>query len=526
VPNGSQVLRFDDGTLPTANAPLNVEKLVWFTNLFNKPARLPEGGCGARRLRQGDESAGSPVYSIDPSAQSADHSAERLRVLVLAYACCPDRGSEPGIGWNRVLHIAKHCDTWVLCEQHEFEAKIREYLRLNGPVPGLAFLFVPMHPWERALQRFFGLYYLFYHRWHQRAFRAARRAHAQVGFDIVHQLTMGGYREPGYLWKIDTPFVWGPTGGTENYPWRFLGEAGCARAFEEAARSILNYLQLRFSPRVARAQRKAAILLTANSTNRDNFLKAHGRDSIVFCDAGLQRLSGAPRKRRAADRALRILSMGRLETRKALSLLIKALARVPSHVACELRVVGCGPAQRRWQRLADKTGAAGRITWAGWLPYREAVEQYAWADVFAFSSLRDTTGTAVLEALGAALPVLCLDHNGAADIVTDECGIKVPVTTPEETIRGLCEAITRLAADRDLCERLSRGALCRAKDYYWETQGDRVCAIYRRALEQQWSCTADKEGPRAAAAGRDWEAGQTVAEDGRGVRPSSWEMDP
>jgi hypothetical protein len=27
-------------------------------------------------------------------------------------------------------------------------------------------------------------------------------------------LNMIGYREPGYLWKLNVPFVWGPMGGT------------------------------------------------------------------------------------------------------------------------------------------------------------------------------------------------------------------------------------------------------------------------------------------------------------------------
>ena len=86
-------------------------------------------------------------------------------------------------------------------------------------------------------------------------------------------------------------------------------------------------------------------------------------------------------------------------------------------------------------------GVAGHIAWLGWLPHREAIEQYAWADAFVFSSLRDTTGTVVVEALAAGLPVICLDHQGVHDVVTDDCGLKIPVTTPREVIAGLSDAI-------------------------------------------------------------------------------------
>ncbi len=33
---------------------------------------------------------------------------EPRRVLMVAYACGPDRGSEPGVGWHRALEMAKH----------------------------------------------------------------------------------------------------------------------------------------------------------------------------------------------------------------------------------------------------------------------------------------------------------------------------------------------------------------------------------------------------------------------------------
>ena len=65
-------------------------------------------------------------------------------------------------------------------------------------------------------------------------------------------------------------------------------------------------------------------------------------------------------------------------------------------------------------------------------PHEEALRQYAKADVFAFTSLRDTTGGVIAEALAAGLPVICMDHQVAHDVVTEDCGIKIPVTTPEE----------------------------------------------------------------------------------------------
>ena len=57
----------------------------------------------------------------------------RKRVLLLAYACSPYRGSEAGVGWNRVIESGKYFDTWVICGKREFEDDIRRSIALADP---------------------------------------------------------------------------------------------------------------------------------------------------------------------------------------------------------------------------------------------------------------------------------------------------------------------------------------------------------------------------------------------------------
>ena len=38
----------------------------------------------------------------------------RLKVLASAYACEPEKGSEPGAGWNWVKQIARFHEVWVI----------------------------------------------------------------------------------------------------------------------------------------------------------------------------------------------------------------------------------------------------------------------------------------------------------------------------------------------------------------------------------------------------------------------------
>lgn len=406
----------------------------------------------------------------------------RPRVLLLAHACNPYLGSESSVGWNRAVTTARYADTWVICEQQSSAEDIARHERVHGRIAGLHFEFIPRRKWEEIACRIPGVFQLPHNCWHRRAFRLARKLHRELQFDLVHQVTLCGYREPGYLWKLDAPFVWGPVGGSQNFPWRFLREAGPRGAIHESLRTVVNHAQLRFSPRVRQAVRRASVLLAANSTNQRDFAHVHGVRPVLQLETGVDRVAEAPPGRRKPGEPLRILWVGQFRPWKGLPLLLKALAGMPAEAPYRLRVLGSGRLGGSWRRLARKTGVDAHTTWMEWLPREEALRQYSWADVFMFTSLRDTSGNVVLEALAAGVPVVCLDHQGAHDMVTDACGIKIPVTTPKDVVTRLAEAIQELAGDEDRRQRLCAGALERAADYLWTRQGDRMAAVHGRVL--------------------------------------------
>jgi glycosyltransferase involved in cell wall biosynthesis len=178
-----------------------------------------------------------------------------------------------------------------------------------------------------------------------------------------------------------------------------------------------------------------------------------------------------------------LLWSGVFEHRKALHLLLKALAALPPHVKYELHILGRGPLRKRWQALARRLNVEQHCRWLGWLDRSDTLDQYLWADLFVFTSLRDTTGTVLLEALGAGTPVIGLDHQGVADVVTPNCGVKIPVTTPRKVIADIRDTLTNFHDHRDDLSGLSRGARQRAEYYSWDRQGERMASVYRRVLD-------------------------------------------
>jgi glycosyltransferase involved in cell wall biosynthesis len=227
------------------------------------------------------------------------------------------------------------------------------------------------------------------------------------------------------------------------------------------------------------------VVLSANSTCAKHLFAIHGTESITLLETGVwtigDRPVASPPKGPEAH-ALKVLWSGELKAYKALHVLIDAVASLKRTVPCEVRVLGSGATEVALRRRAAARGVAEAFRWLGQLPINEAKEQNRWADVLAFTSLRDTSGNVVLEALAQGVPVVCFDHQGVADIVDKTCGVKVPVTTFREGVAGFAGALRDLATDSDRLRRLSTGAVERARYFLWERNNRVMYAVYQSVL--------------------------------------------
>jgi glycosyltransferase involved in cell wall biosynthesis len=400
---------------------------------------------------------------------------------MIACACDPLRSMESRLGWNRALHSARSHETWVL---HDGKTPSEELARHPSVVASnfpLHFVDVDNSPLGQWIGSRLGWFWMSYRQWHKQVLAVAERLHRQQDFDLVHQVNYCGYREPGYAWRLGVPFVWGPVGGTQNFPLRFVSQCDPWGGLREALRNVANAWQLRFSPRVLAASGQATAVLAATRRAQADLAIALGIDAPCQLETGVDQV-GAPRAARPTDRPFRILWAGRLRAWKGLPLLLKALAQLPPDFPYEVRVLGVGSSQRRWQRQAERLGVADRITWVGWPSYDECQPYYAWADTLVFTSLRDTSGTGLLEALAAGTPVIALDHQGAADILTSGAGIPIEVTTPRQVIGDIANAILRLGQQPSLWLALSRGAQQRAHHYTWEQLAAQMDRVYQQVL--------------------------------------------
>src|SRR5207247_8689164 len=142
----------------------------------------------------------------------------RLRVLISAYACEPDKGSEPEVGWQWALQMARFHDVTVLTRANNRPSVEPALAALRGRQPLPQFVYHDRSGWLLDLKRRTRAIKLYYLLWQKSAREIVRQLHQTHQYDLMHHLTFAAFRYPTAIWGHGAPCVWGPIGGIESIP--------------------------------------------------------------------------------------------------------------------------------------------------------------------------------------------------------------------------------------------------------------------------------------------------------------------
>ena len=407
---------------------------------------------------------------------------DRLKVLLGCYACDPGYGSEPGMGWNFVSNIARHHDVHAIVEKGEFEETLTRFAAEHPEaVQNITFHFVPRSHHNTLRKIWPPSYYWFYRAWHRKAYKLAVELDKKEDFDIVHQVTISGFREPGFLWKLGKPFIWGPLGGFTDTPWSLLRCLGFGGAIHFGIRNIINGIQKRWGRSARAAARHSAAILTSTTKAVEEIRRFWGREAVLMNEVGFetghQQACSPPHEN---GTPLRICWAGEHIPRKALDLLLQALPLCKEKM--ELHVLSKGPRMEAWKKLTHKLGLDDIVTFHGFVPREEAFRIMSSSHVFCITSVREDTSTVVFEAFRYGLPIIALDHCGFSTVIDETCGIKIPIQSHKQVISDYARHLDFLASREDERQRLSAGAQSRCHLFTWENKMNTLNTLYFEAL--------------------------------------------
>jgi glycosyltransferase involved in cell wall biosynthesis len=173
-----------------------------------------------------------------------------------------------------------------------------------------------------------------------------------------------------------------------------------------------------------------------------------------------------------------LLYMGRVAKEKGLDLLIDAFAKiVAERPQARLLLVGGGPYRRALESLVRRHGLSRKVIFAGVVPHEEIPDYAAAADLFVFSSITDTQGLVLVEAMAAGVPVVAVEAPGPIDVLAEGGGLLVPA---EED--AFVEAVLTLLEDEVRREEMGEVALRLAQPYAISTTTNRMLAVYEEAI--------------------------------------------
>lgn len=405
-----------------------------------------------------------------------------MNILINAYACAPNWGSEQGMAWHWITELAKIHNLYVITEG-EWKKEIEEAVALLDVKDNIHFYYNPVSDkirsmcWNQGDWRF----YWYYRKWQKKTLTIARQICSEHRIDIIHQLNMIGFREPGYLWDIyDTHYIWGPVGGMEIVPLKYLSGMPLSKKTKYIVKNMLNHLQIRYSARVCKAIHRADIVIAATQGTYNSFVKLHHIKPVYMNEAGCT-ISEQHTAHNFNKDQLDILWVGRFLDTKKLDIAIRTIAKVKD-LPVFLHIVGSGSDTENamYQQMADKMGISNNIKWYGKLANKKVQEMMNQMDLFLFTSVLEGTPHVVLEAITNCLPILCIDTCGQGQLVNESIGWKVPLTNPQQNSTDFAAILRHIIINRDEIKQKSDNCKQRQRELSWENKLVTMNKIYQQ----------------------------------------------
>lgn len=410
-----------------------------------------------------------------------------MKILLNLYACEPNRGSEPGVGWHWAIELAKDArkDVYVLTRANN-ESVIDKYWQDNKKPENLHFLYYDLPKfwiWAKHHGLSVNIYYSL---WLYGAGRYAEKLNSKYHFDMAHHLTFGVFRDASFLYKLNIPYVVGPVGGGEYTPSSLMCLYKSKKGkVEENLRRFANKLSL-INPFYFIAYKRASLILTKTDETKNalgyNSLK---KKAITKLEIGIDSVEENFPK----DRDMHtFIYVGRFIFLKGIELTLQAFK-----IYCDkfdsgarLILIGKGYLQHDIELFAEKNNLKDKIEIIDWIEQKKLQHYYQTCAAMIFPSLHDSSSNVVLEALSNGMPVVALDCGGPAAVLGDNLRsliVRVGNNSVGQVANDIATRISDIIADKNYYVVISGKCVSRAKELLWSETVNSTYAMIEEKLQ-------------------------------------------
>ncbi|MEE9415955.1 MAG: glycosyltransferase family 4 protein, partial [Acidimicrobiales bacterium] len=408
-----------------------------------------------------------------------------MKVLVVAYDCIPNAGSEPGLGWQWTQLAARDHTVWALTK-----ASNRKAIEANPASEGINWVYIDVEeslgPFETGTSWGDAVHMM---RWLRRAYDEAKQIHDLHLLDLVHHVSFGAFWLPSPMVRLGPPYVFGPVTGGEVIPSEFRHMLTSKARASNAAREALQWSAMRSTNWQRMARAKRAVRIAGTEQTRARMIEAGAsyvhlyRPSFSLDDEQIATLEALPGP--DLEGPINFVSSGRLIGWKGHILAVEAFAKTLSSIPdAHFHLIGEGSERAAIEARIAELGIGHAITLHGSLHRDDERALIARSHVFVFPSLRDSGATLFVFAMAMGVPIIGFDTGAAKQMIASSSGILVEPGEREQASTRLANAMISLADDPARRGEMAADGRLRVREVFH--LGEAATALdswYKRATE-------------------------------------------
>ena len=328
-----------------------------------------------------------------------------MKILISAYACEPNKGSEPEAGGQHMIKSANKYEKVVVVtranNKHNIEKTVKE-LDLDN----VFFEYFDLPYVLQYIKRLIGSIAWYVYIWKYFFFFFVKK-NKKNSFDLVQRVTFVSYKYL-FIWYFGKKFILGPIGGGERYPLDFLKIFSFKGKLKEIIRFIFQHISL-FDPLVLITLFKSDEIIAVTDDSKSilpNFVQKTIIKPAISIDVEDFEKYKKPSQN---NKKLKILYVGNLLELKGIKLILMSLKKVKNK-KYEFNIVGSGPDENIFRKYVVKHNL--NVNFLGKIKRKFLSKYYLENDLLVFPSLHDSGGMVILEAKAHALPVVVSSFGG------------------------------------------------------------------------------------------------------------------
>lgn len=349
----------------------------------------------------------------------------KKKILLSAYACEPNTGSEHEVGWQWIKNIKNKGNIVEVITRKSNKKKILKEVKKKKINVKFHFYDLPKILIKIIKKKNNPHSYLYFVLWQLGIYLKFKKYIKKSNFDYVHHITLVSLRIPSFLGLINKNFIFGPVSGGEYVPIRYRKYFTIKEHLKEIIRDISNFY-IKFSPLLNLTFLTSKKIIVNNELTKKLIPSIYRKKIKIISSISINSDElNYKYKYKKINSPFKICFVGRPYGWKGIYLAIESINKLlMKNKNIEFIIVCDRNLNSNFQHVIKKNKINNVTKIINNFSNKNLLKFLKTCDLNLFPSFRDSGGFVVLESQICNTPSLVLDISGTSDYI-DQNGIKI-----------------------------------------------------------------------------------------------------